>query len=86
MTATINEPVAVIVRYKREGKKAVPTVMEWQNRIYRFSQFGYWHPDRRGQRLFHVFTVSDGINNFRLEFDTESLLWRLKEVSDGSGL
>ena len=84
MLTQINEPIAVMVRYKQDGKKAVPTMMEWQNRLYRFSQFGFWHPFRQGRRLIHVFTVSDGINTFRLEFDTESLLWTLREISDGN--
>lgn len=83
MTTQINEPIAVMVSYKRDGKKAIPTMMEWHNRLYKFSQLGFWHPFRQGRRLIHAFTVSDGINTFRLEFDTESLLWTLAEISDG---
>ncbi len=83
MTEVIDEPVEVIVAYRQVGKPAVPTVMGWQNRIYRFSQFGFCHPTYEGRKLVHVFTMSDSALTYRLEFNTESLRWRLKEISDG---
>lgn len=85
MTEVINEPVEVIVAYKQDGHKAVPTIMTWQSRTYKFSDFGFYHPVRQGTRLFHIFTMADNAMTYRLAFDTEALSWELQEVTDGLG-
>ena len=82
MTEAINQPIEVLVAYKT-GARAVPTAMSWQGRLYRFNKLGFIHPQREGRKLLHIFTVSDGAMTYRLEFDTESLNWKLTEVSDG---
>ena len=81
MTERINEPVEVVVTYK--NSRTMPVVMSWSNRIYRFTRLGFAHPTRQGRKLIHVFTVSDDKLTYRLEFDTESLAWKLAEISDG---
>ncbi len=81
MIEQINEPVEVMVTYK--NSKTMPIVMGWQNRIYRFTRLGFVHPTREGRKLIHVFSVSDDNLTYRLEFDTESLSWKLAEISDG---
>lgn len=82
MVQQINEPVEVLVAYKR-GAKAFPKIMEWQHRIYRFRELGFVHPTAQGRRMLHIFTLTDGNMTYRLEFDAESLNWKLAEISDG---
>lgn len=83
MTRAINEPVEVLVAYKNGGRKAIPKIMSWKNRLYTFTKFGFLHPDSRGRKMIHVFTMSNEAMTFRLEFDAESLNWTLREITDG---
>lgn len=45
-------------------------------------EIGLRHPSNRGRRLVHVFDVSDGSTDYRLEFDAERLTWRLTFEGD----
>ncbi|MBI4100925.1 hypothetical protein HY441_00425 [Candidatus Microgenomates bacterium] len=83
MTQTLDEPVSVVVTYNAHKHRTMPRIMEWRNRVYKFSKLGFQHPVRAGRRLIHVFSVSDEVLMYRLELDTENLMWRLKEISDG---
>lgn len=84
MTHQVNELVDVIATcQKASSHKLVPKVMEWQGRTYSFTQLGFRHPTRAGQRMLHVFDMADQTHTYRLEFDAESLQWQLKSISDG---
>ncbi len=41
------------------------------------------HPTSKGKRMIHVFEMSDGINDYRLEFDAERLVWTLVSMIEG---
>lgn len=83
MTQEVNEPVEVVVAHKREGVKLIPRLMEWNNRLYKFTRVGFRHPTTKGNRTVHVLTVSDTTTTYRLEFDSYNLIWTLKEITDG---
>lgn len=48
-----------------------------------FTIFGMHHPTVQGKRMIHVFEMSDGSNDYRLEFDAEALVWRLTAILEG---
>ena len=83
MRETLNEPVSVSLIFDRKTKAVMPRSVWWHGRRYTISKVGLHHTYRQGRTLVHVFSVTDGSIFFRLELDTESLHWTLKEVSDG---
>lgn len=48
------------------------------------SEIGLRHPTMRGRRTIHIFDVTDGSADYRLEFDSEQLTWHLTREADGS--
>jgi hypothetical protein len=79
-TLEVNERVDVIAVYKKRGDIAslcMPAKMRWRGREIELVELGLRHPTQAGNRMIHVFHVSDGINGYRLEFDAEALTWTL---------
>jgi hypothetical protein len=46
------------------------------------TEIGLRHPSSRGQRMVHLFDVTDGSADYRLEFDAERLTWHLTMEAD----
>lgn len=79
----INERVEVIVGFYKNrvaSQIAVPIKMKYKNQEISFSELGLRHPTMKGQRMVHVFDMSDGTCDYRLEFDAEGLTWTLTSV------
>jgi hypothetical protein len=57
--------------------------LEYAGREYKIEKLGLHHTYRFGRTLYHVFSVTGGGLFFRLVLNTDNLLWRLTEVSDG---
>ncbi len=51
-------------------------------RIVEISEIGLRHPTMQGTRMVHMFDVTDGGADYRLEFDAERLTWRLLMEAD----
>lgn len=83
MTQTVGETVDVVCVSKTRPTLIMPQKIKWRNRVYVISQIGLHHQIRRGQTLFHIFSVSTGTLFLRLSLNTENLLWTLEEISDG---
>lgn len=85
-TIAINQRVDVVAIF-RSGEDvsalACPYKMKYQGREIIFTQLGMRHPTAKGKRMMHVFDVSDGVNDYRLEFDAERLSWRLVAMIPG---
>ena len=45
-------------------------------------KIGLRHPSNKGTRTIHIFDVTDGGADYRLEFDTERLTWHLTREAD----
>lgn len=45
-------------------------------------KIGLRHPSVRGKRTIHIFDVTDGGADYRLEFDSERLTWHLTREAD----
>ena len=56
--------------------------MEWGGKSVVFSEQGLRHPTRKGARMIHVFDMTDGNADYRLEFDAEQLTWKLVYIAD----
>ena len=82
MIEKISEPVSVNLVYDSKVKKSVPRCLVWQGRLYPVTKVGLHHTYRRGRTLFHVFSVASPTLFFRLILDTETLHWKLEEISD----
>lgn len=84
---TINKDVSVVAFYFRntgERLRCFPKRMEWDGRRVDFTETGLRHPTKKGARMVHVFDMTDGGADYRLEFDAERLTWTLVSISDAS--
>lgn len=61
---------------------STPKVLSWRGRQYPL-QVGLHHTTREGRTLCHIFSVTDGNTFFKLQFNTETLSWRLLNVQPG---
>lgn len=81
----INKDVSIIAYYFKSGTRRLrcfPKRMEWDGRAVTFTETGLRHPTKRGQRMIHIFDMTDGNADYRLEFDAEQLTWTLVSISD----
>jgi hypothetical protein len=46
------------------------------------TEIGLRHPSVKGKRTIHMFDVTDGGADYRLEFDSEHLMWHLTMEAD----
>lgn len=83
----INKEVSIVAYYFRSGTKRLrcfPKRMEWAGKTVTFTETGLRHPTKKGARMIHVFDMTDGAADYRLEFDAEQLTWTLISVGDMS--
>jgi hypothetical protein len=83
MLQTINEKVSVITLYNHQTNRVSPKKIKWNGKIYPINLIGYHHRYQEGNKLIHIFSVSNRNLFFRLKFDTQNLEWILEEISDG---
>lgn len=82
---SINKEVSIVAFYFKNGLrrlKCFPKRMEYQGKIVDFSETGLRHPTKKGQRMIHVFDMTDGSADYRLEFDAAALTWTLVSIAD----
>lgn len=82
----IDERVDVVAIYRGQAAErllCVPWKMRFRGQDVVFEVFGMRHPTAKGKRMIHVFEVSDGVNDYRLEFDAERLTWTLVSMIEG---
>lgn len=82
MTQKVSEPVSVSFAYDSAKRKVYPKWIVWNNRLYPVIKVGLHHTFREGRTLYHVFSVVSKTLFFRLVLDTETLHWKLEEISD----
>lgn len=82
-TIAINERVDVVAVFRGRGDTqslCAPVRMRWRGREIDLTELALRHPTTQGKRMLHVFHVSDGSNDYRLEFDAEALTWTLVAI------
>jgi hypothetical protein len=83
MTEKIDAPVSVNLVYDHTKRSVFPSIIKWDGKVYSIKKVGLHHTFREGRVLYHVFSVSSDNLFFRLVLNTENLMWRLEEISDG---
>ena len=79
----LNEQVDVVALFRPGRTMCEPVKFRRSNgREVVISEIGLKHPRMYGNRTVHVFDVTDGGSDFRLEFDAEQLTWRLTRESE----
>jgi hypothetical protein len=82
----INERVdMVLIHYANASERllCVPYEMKYHGQEIIFTVFGMRHPTEKGKRMIHIFEMSDGVNDYRLEYDAERLTWMLVSMIEG---
>lgn len=74
----------MIMTFNKEKGTVRPYKMQWNKDDIIFTEVTYHHLIKQGIQLIHVFHVTDGTMDYRLHLDTQTLHWKLMEVSDGN--
>lgn len=85
-TIQINERVDLVPIFHADASErliCIPWKMRYRGQDIIFSIFGMRHDTAKGRRMIHVFEMSDGINDYRIEFDAEYLTWTLISMIEG---
>jgi len=83
----INRRVKVLAIYSDQERGVpvcIPKRMVYKGKEYNFSELGLKHPTAKGKRMVHVFDMTDGSADYRLEFDAEELTWTLMYILDSN--
>ena len=81
----VNKDISVVAYYfKNAGRRlrCFPKKIEYEGKTIAFNEIGLRHPAKRGKRMVHIFDMTDGNADYRLEFDAEQLNWKLLSISD----
>ncbi|MGE5298676.1 MAG: hypothetical protein ACM3KF_01405 [Acidobacteriota bacterium] len=79
----LNERVDVVARFGASTQPCVPVKFRRKNgREIVVTELGLRTPVAAGRKTVHMFDVTDGEADYRLEFDSERLTWRLTMEGD----
>jgi hypothetical protein len=79
----LNERVEVIAVFGTGHHPCRPIRFRRPNgREIEVSELGLRHPVHNGLKTMHIFDVTDGGADYRLEFDSERLTWHLTMEAD----
>lgn len=81
----INKDVNIVAFYFKNNARRLrcfPKRMELDGKRIDFTETGLVHPTKKGQRMIHVFDMTDGQADYRLEFDAQELTWKLICITD----
>lgn len=79
----LNERIKVIATFGDGLNPCKPLKFKRPNgREIEISEIGLRHPTTQGNRMVHVFDVTDNQADYRIELDAEQLTWRLTREAD----
>lgn len=79
----LNERIEVLASFTGANRPCMPLRFRRPNgREVDITELGLRHPTSKGLRTIHVFEVTDGGTDYRLEFDSERLTWHLTREMD----
>jgi hypothetical protein len=79
----LRERIVVNASFGSGLNPCVPHKFRRKNgRIIDITEIGLRHPSNDGRKTIHIFDVTDGEADYRLEFDTERLVWHLTREGD----
>lgn len=82
----LDERVAVVTIFQGSGSLPCQPVKfrRANGREVVITKIGLGYPYEQGSRTIHIFDVTDGQADYRLEFDSVRLIWKLtREALDG---
>lgn len=59
-----------------------PTCFVWKKRKYNINQTTYTWQEKKGDEVFHYFSVTDGISLYHICLNSKFMNWRLCSVAD----
>lgn len=83
----VNKDVNIVAYYFKNSSRHLrcfPKRMEYDGKRVDFTETGLVHPTKKGHRMVHVFDMTDGNADYRLEFDAQALSWKLIAITDMS--
>lgn len=79
----LQEQIEVLAIFRPGRTMCEPVRFRRANgREVEITEIGLRHPTNQGKRMVHMFDVTDGGADYRLEFDAEHLTWRLTMEGD----
>lgn len=79
----LHEQIDVVALFRPGRTMCEPIKFRRSNgREIVISEIGLRHPKPSGARMVHIFDVTDGGADYRLEFDAEHLTWWLTREAD----
>jgi len=81
-----NESLSIaawFVPQRFQEKRLTWLKIKWRDE-WRRLKVTFYHQADQGDRRIHYISAYDGSTYYRLEFDSENLLWKLVGVDDGS--
>lgn len=78
MFDTPNEQIEVLANFTQEGP--IPIIFTWRSKEYYIETINFIHSSKDGDSKLIHFAVSNEKENYKLTFNTKSLVWTLDEV------
>lgn len=79
----LNERVEVLAAFGEGLNPCKPLKFRRASgREVEITEIGLRHPDNKGLKTVHIFDVTDGGTDYRLELDSERLTWHLTREMD----
>ncbi len=79
----LNERIDVLAKFGTGLNPCVPIKFRRRNgREIVVTEIGLRHPSNDGRKTIHIFDVTDGEADYRIELDTERLTWHLTREGD----
>ncbi len=81
------ERVQVIAVFDTSRHHCRPLRFKRSNgQVVEIAEIGLRHPAPAGRKTMHLYDVTDGQSEYRLEFDSERLVWQLTREAVYAGL
>lgn len=81
----LNERIDVVATFGTGLNPCVPVRFRRSSgRVIEVAEIGLRHPTEKGRRTVHVFDVTDRQADYRIELDSERLVWHLTREGDRS--
>lgn len=79
----LNEKIKVLALFDAGLHPCKPIKFRRSNgQVVEITKVGLIHPSFRGRKTVHIFTVTNGEADYRLEFDSIQLTWLLTWMGD----
>jgi hypothetical protein len=76
----LDQIIEVIAIFK--NNRCYPVKFLYQSKTIIIKELNLYHQSYHGQNVIHIFDVSNGQTDFRLEFNTQTLIWKLVALTN----